>query len=198
MHWTSGVPLSLYGRDGRRKYLTPSERSRFIAVAMDWPRPEIGTLCLMLAYTGCRISEALALRAASVEIDEGFIAIRSLKKRGGLLVIREIPVPPDFLTLLGDHHQLDTADPADRLWPISRTQAWVQVKRVMQAARITDGPHAVPKGLRHAFGIHALRSGVPLNLVQRWLGHSSLATTAIYAQALGDEERELAARMWQS
>jgi len=53
-----------------------------------------------------------------------------------------------------------------------------------------------PKGLRHSFGIHAIRSGVPLNLVQRWLGHASMTTTAIYLQAIGDEEREIAARMW--
>jgi integrase len=35
-----------------------------------------------------------------------------------------------------------------------------------------------------------------LNLVQRWLGHSSMTTTAIYLQAIGDEERTIAARMW--
>jgi integrase len=66
----------------------------------------------------------------------------------------------------------------------------------MADAKIADGPHATPKGLRHGFGIHAIRSGVPLNLVQRWLGHSSMTTTAIYLQAIGDEERTIAARMW--
>jgi integrase len=70
------------------------------------------------------------------------------------------------------------------------------VKHVMADAKIADGPHATPKGLRHGFGIHAIRSGVPLNLVQRWLGHSSMTTTAIYLQAIGDEERTIAARMW--
>jgi site-specific recombinase XerD len=50
--------------------------------------------------------------------------------------------------------------------------------------------------LRHGFGIHAIRSGVPVNLVQRWLGHARLETTMIYLQALGSEEREIARRMW--
>lgn len=53
-----------------------------------------------------------------------------------------------------------------------------------------------PKGLRHSFGIHAIRSGVPLNLVQRWLGHASMTTTAVYLDVLGEEEREIAARLW--
>jgi len=49
-------------------------------------------------------------------------------------------------------------------------------------------------GLRHSFGIHASPSGVPLKLVQRWLGHASMTTTAIYLDALDEEEREIAAR----
>ncbi|CAO4172820.1 Site-specific integrase [Methylorubrum aminovorans] len=55
---------------------------------------------------------------------------------------------------------------------------------------------ASPKGLRHGFGVHALRSSVPLTLLQRWLGHAGLSTTAIYADVLGAEEREIATRMW--
>jgi integrase/recombinase XerD len=32
--------------------------------------------------------------------------------------------------------------------------------------------------------------------MQRGLGHASMNTTAIYLRAIGDEEREIAARMW--
>ena len=38
--------------------------------------------------------------------------------------------------------------------------------------------------------------GIPLNLVLRWLGHAPLSTTAIYAYAVGEEERHIAARLW--
>ena len=71
----------------------------------------------------------------------------------------------------------------------------MQVKAVMMQARIC-GRHASPKGLRHGFGVHAVRSGVPLNLVQRWLGHAQLSTTAIYADIVGPEEIAMAERMW--
>jgi integrase/recombinase XerD len=46
--------------------------------------------------------------------------------------------------------------------------------------------------------LHAIRCGVPLNLVQKWLGHARMETTAIYLQATGPEEREMAERMWAS
>jgi integrase/recombinase XerD len=196
MEHSGAGTLSLYGRDGRRKYLTTAERLGFIAAAQAQSRPHLETFCLILAFTGCRISEALSLTASSIETAEGFVAIRTLKKRGRLIV-REIPLPTWLIRRLVAVHELRTADPGGRLWPWSRGHAWSLIKSVMCAARIRPGPHASPKGLRHGFGIHAIRSGVPLTLVQRWLGHARLATTAIYTEALGDEEREIARRMWQ-
>ena len=58
------------------------------------------------------------------------------------------------------------------------------------------GPQACPKGLRHGYGIHAIRSGIQLNMLQKWMGHSSIETTAIYANAVRPEEMEIAQRMW--
>jgi integrase/recombinase XerD len=192
---TDGRPAgSLYTPSGQRKYLTAGERARFLQAAKDCARAELRTLCLTLAYTGCRISEALALTPAKVEREAGFIAIRSLKKRNGGVVIREVPVPTGLLHELSQVHE--RTNRTEQLWPLSRTWAWQQIKRTMHEAAISDGPHQTPKGLRHSFGIHAIRSGVPLNLVQRWLGHASMTTTAIYLDALGEEEREIAARMW--
>src|SRR4051794_15880142 len=63
--------------------------------------------------------------------------------------------------------------------------AWRQVTAVMAAAGIPPGPHHTPKGLRHGFGIHAISSGVPLNMLCKWMGHASMEVTAIYANALG-------------
>jgi integrase/recombinase XerD len=186
---------SLYTAAGQRKYLTAAERSRFLEAALACPRPDLRTLCLTLAYTGCRISETLSLTVASIERDGGFIAIRSLKKRGRV-VIREVPVPAELLDAIAEAHGIADRDPGARLWKLSRSRAWQLVKAVMKQARIAPGIHATPKGLRHGFGLHAIRSGVPINLVKRWLGHSRLETTEIYLQAVGAEEREIAARMW--
>jgi len=185
-------PASLYSRDGQRKYLTSQERSRFIAAARRYPRKDIGTLCLVLAYGGCRISEALAMTRYSVNAEDGTIAIESLKKRGAFIV-REIPVPDEVVKRLIEIAERQQG----KLWPFSRSRAWQLVKTVMLEADISVGLQATPKGLRHGFGVHAIRSGIPITLVQRWLGHASLATTAIYTQVLGNEEREIASRMWQ-
>lgn len=66
----------------------------------------------------------------------------------------------------------------------------------MDAAGLTDPASATPRGMRHTCGVLAVLNGIPLNLVQRWLGHAQLATTSIYADAVGAEERSIASRMW--
>lgn len=187
---------SLYTSEGQRKYVTAAERQRFLSSAVSFPRPEIATLCLTLAQTGCRVSEALKVVPGAVSPEEGFITLRSLKRRGGAVVFREVPVPMDLIAAIEAVHDLRGAVSSAPLWTVSRSTAWDWVKLVMSRAGIVGGPHASPKGLRHGFAIHAIRSGVPLNLVQRWLGHSSIRTTAIYLQVMGVEEREIAARMW--
>jgi integrase/recombinase XerD len=35
-------------------------------------------------------------------------------------------------------------------------------------------------------------------MLQKWLGHAQLSTTATYANAIGAEEQSIAARMWGS
>jgi integrase len=42
--------------------------------------------------------------------------------------------------------------------------------------------------LRHAHAVELAREGVPLNVIQRQLGHANLGTTSIYLQGIDTEE----------
>ena len=66
----------------------------------------------------------------------------------------------------------------------------------MIEAGIVEGPQMTCKGLRHGFGINATSNGVQLNMLKKWMGHASIESTAIYADAIGKEEQDIAARMW--
>mgnify|MGYP001139197497 FL=1 len=182
----------LFGTDGQRKYLTVQEQSRLLAVAAS-KAPHIATLCWTIAATGMRISEALALSPASIDLENGMIVTRCLKKRRDH-VFRTIPIPDALIASLVKVHEI-ARDPRRRPWTVSRMTAYRWICDTMAQAGII-GPHASPKGLRHGFGVRAIQSGVPLNMVQRWLGHADIRTTAIYTNAMGPEERALAARMW--
>jgi integrase/recombinase XerD len=184
--------MQLYDFAGRRKYLTPGERQAFLLAAERVPA-DVRTFCETLGFTGCRLSEALALTAARVDIAAGVLVFESLKKRRRG-IFRAVPVPPAFLDRLAKVH--DLAGVGDgRLWNWSRTTGWRRVRQVMVAASI-GGLCASPKGVRHGFGIKAVTSEIPLNMAQKWMGHARLATTAIYTDAVGPEEQKIAARMW--
>jgi site-specific recombinase XerD len=45
-----------------------------------------------------------------------------------------------------------------------------------------------PHQLRHAHAVELAREGVPLNVIQRQLGHANLGTTSIYLQGIDTDE----------
>ncbi|WP_084462163.1 site-specific integrase [Bradyrhizobium sp. WSM1417] len=191
---------SLFEQAGGRKYLNAAERRRF-AKAAARAKTDIRLFCLTLSLSGGRISEVLALTPVAVDLDACAVTIRTLKRRKPGIV-RQVPLPRGLI------HDLDRAfgirerqrDPLEatrRLWRWSRMTAWRRVKEVMALADITRTA-AMPKGLRHGFGVNAIANLVPQSLVQRWLGHASPKTTAIYCDVCGPDERDLAERMWKT
>lgn len=128
-----------------------------------------------------------------IDFETKHVIIRCLKKRGKR-VFRAIPLPAAFLDFLKGWFR-NGEDASQLLWPWSRMTGYRRICEVMDSAGIR-GAYASPKGLRHGFGVRAIQSGVPLTLVQRWLGHADIKTTAIYTSAMGPEEREIASRMW--
>ena len=64
-----------------RKYLTAPERARFLEAVGRHPKPTTQTLARTLAMTGCRVSEALGLRACDVDLETNEVRISTLKRR---------------------------------------------------------------------------------------------------------------------
>lgn len=191
--------INLFDDQGRRKYITKEERKSFLEASRDFDG-KTTTFCYILAFTGCRIFEGLNLKGKHIDIESQAITFETLKKRRKG-IFRQVPIPKDLLDLLKAVHN-PIKYSGSFLWAnkrnnqLSKMGAYKQVKKVFLKAGINE-PMNQPKALRHGFAINALQAGVPLNQVQKWLGHSSITTTAIYANALGEEERALAAKMWQ-
>jgi integrase/recombinase XerD len=189
---------SLYAADGGRKYLNRNERQRMLA-AIEFLEPGQALFALTLAWTGARVSEVLGLTPSSFQVERSVVALQTLKRRKPSM--REVPIPPALMGALDRHFQLSARrDPlsADhRLWPWHRVTAWRVIKGLMLKSAII-GARASPRGLRHAFGVGTLQCGVPLSLLQRWLGHARLSSTAVYTVACGPEEIAFAAQFWRS
>ncbi len=183
--WNAG---QIFDDAGRRKYLNADELARFLDLADGYALYR-RSFYYVLAYTGCRVSEALALSVDQLDPERRTLTIKTLKRRR--ISFRVVPVPDMMVEML----QALPLTEGGRFWPMHRATAWRYVKALHKRAGVT-GPMACPKGLRHAFGVRAAERNVPLPLIQRWMGHASPTTTAIYVDAIGAEERQFASRMW--
>ena len=74
------MPIDLFDNLGGRKYLNQAERELFEKAAKAGER-EVRTFCLMLLFSGCRISEALELSVNSIDFSAKAVVIRTLKKK---------------------------------------------------------------------------------------------------------------------
>ena len=76
------------------------------------------------------------------------------------------------------------------IFEASRSTAWRWLKRALVRAvelnQIPPGRKVGTHTLRHSAARHWLASGVPINYVSLWLGHSSIQTTLIYLEILPD------------
>jgi integrase/recombinase XerD len=84
----------------------------------------------------------------------------------------ELPVGPRFCILDGPTR--------GRPWSGAAVRSEFRRLAVRAGVRRRFAPHQ----LRHAHALELAREGVPLNIIQRQLGHANLGTTSIYLQAV--------------
>jgi len=99
------MSYELFTITGKRKYLSSQELDLFIATAKAHERPEVRTLCLVLAHTGARLSEVLALTSENIDLSDGVVVYRTLKQRDRVR-FRSVPVPASTLDAIEIVHRL--------------------------------------------------------------------------------------------
>jgi site-specific recombinase XerD len=149
-------------------------------------------LIVVLWRAGLRVSEALALQESDLDQARGAVLVRHGKgdkrREAGmddwawdqvapwLEQRRQLPVGPLFCTVLGP-----TAG-----GPWSSTAVRAQFRRLGRGAGVRR--RFAPHQLRHAHAVEMAREGVPLNIIQRQLGHANLGITSIYLQGIDNGE----------
>ena len=158
-------------------------------------------LFTLLYRGGLRIGEALALHSKDVDqaagtvtvlhgkgdrrrvvgLDDGAMAMlaRWLDRRKALGLNGRQPI---FCTLKGE--------------PLDDSYVRHALRRAAARAGVEKRVH--PHGLRHTHAAELMAEGVPANVIQQQLGHSSLATTSVYLDHIAPAERvaRLRARTW--
>lgn len=173
------------GRKRPAEILTKAEiRSLLAACSRRAPTGVRDRALLTVLYrAGLRIEEALDLKPADVDPERG--TIRVLHGKGDHN--RTVAVDDGAVAVL----QLWLAERAglgmngrQKLFctltggPLSANQVRQMVKR--RAARAGIDKRVHPHGLRHTHAAELVAEGVPVNVIQKQLGHVSLATTDVY------------------
>jgi integrase/recombinase XerD len=79
----------------------------------------------------------------------------------------------------------------DPLFPMARQVVDLYLKKLQDKLGIKIHAHK----FRHTFAVKAIMDQVPLNVLQQWLGHSSVFTTSIYTQITGMDTSEFMGRI---
>ena len=153
-------------------------------------------LLAVLYNTGARISEALRLCRRDIRLD----APPQVRLYGKGRKERICPLWPETANLLAAFFQHNRVGPEEPIFrnrydlPLRAAGARFRLKEYVQSAaqgvpRLND-KHITPHTFRHTAGVHLLASGVDVTVVQSWMGHASLNTTNIYAQANLETKRK--------
>ena len=140
----------------------------------------------LMLRCGLRVSEALQVRPSQLRFDRSppIISLPADIVGNKAKTAREIPIPEDLVEILRDRASGETKARNRPLVELSRQAVGQGMKKA--AAKVGIQPSRVhPHAFRHTYGRHCILRGVPVNVLQKWLGHSSLAMTMQYVYLAG-------------
>lgn len=192
--------------------LTPAQVARLLDGAYGLRYRDVLRLIL---GTGVRRGEALALTWPEIDLERGEAKIvGSLVRSNGRLVIsrpktkhsrRVAALSPAVVALLRAHRATQAAERlrAANYWADTGFVFTTELgepadpRNLLRTVKLASGKGGLPSmgvhTLRHTYATTALLAGVPLHVVSRNLGHSSIAITAdIYGHVTDDAARAAA------
>jgi len=143
-----------------------------------------GLIARLLVVTGLRISELTSLRVLDVTGAATRIRVRGKGDRERTVYVANDRLQKDFrhywqnkFDAQGSQAWLFANTKGDRLTP----QAYRKRLRTLSRSLRIE-PHLTPHRFRHSAATLLIEEGVDIRLVQRLLGHASIATTEIYTK----------------
>jgi integrase/recombinase XerD len=177
--------------------LSASEAERLVDAANGvTPRAMRDRALVELLYgAGLRVSEALGLEKASIDLDERLVRVVGKGGKERLVPLgRPAAEAVRRYLALGRPH-LDRRHRPDlflnaRGGALTRAGAFLVLRRLAERAGL-DPTRVHPHLLRHSFATHLLEGGADLRSVQEMLGHADLGTTELYTHVTDRRRREL-------
>ena len=147
----------------------------------------------LMLRCGLRVSEALQVRPSHLRFERTppIISLPADIPGNKARTAREIPVPEDLVEVLRDRASGETRARNRPLAEISRQAVGQGMKKAAELVGM-DPARVHPHAFRHTYGRHCILQGVPVNVLQQWLGHASLTMTMQYVYLAGDHHSYVA------
>src|SRR5713101_1406757 len=159
--------------------LSRDEEQRLIQRAYR-DKGERGLLIKTLFQTGARVSEFVNIKVEDFFFEETMLLIA--KGKGGKS--RYVPILPELTQELRTHLGQRTTGylfETNRHLPYSPRRIQQIVKATAAKAKIKK--RVYPHLLRHSVATTLLERGMPIEQIQKFLGHAKLETTQVYAES---------------
>ena len=138
----------------------------------------------VLYATGCRVSELVGLRLASLDLKVGYVRVLGKGSKERLVPMGDMARKKLERYLEESRHHLDKKCDQDHVFlnqrggKLTRQAFWLLLKKYAIKAEIEKD--LTPHTLRHTFATHLLERGADLRVIQALLGHSDISSTQIY------------------
>ncbi len=191
--------------------LAPEQCERVVACCR---RPREAFMVTVLRDSGLRIGEALGLRRGDLHllpdsrplgcaVVGAHLHVRHRANPNGALAKsrfpRTVPASEAVLSTYSDYQferdEILGDDDCDMVFvnlyhePLGAPMTYRAAKRFFERLASDCGFAVRPHMLRHSAATNWVRAGVDLDVVQRLLGHASLASTAVYLHARDEDKR---------
>jgi site-specific recombinase XerD len=181
---------------GRRYPADPPRTEEIVAVmraAGDGPHGvRVRGPIVVMWRAGLRIAEALALRETDLELPQGSLLVRS-GKGGRRRTVgmdewgwQQLRPWLEYRRTLPVGHLFCAINPPHTGAPVRSTAVRTRLRQLAEQAGVRR--RFAPHQLRHAHAVELAREGVPLNVIQRQLGHANLGVTSVYLQGIDTSE----------
>lgn len=201
---------------GKKKSVTPYSSSELKRLLEELETHRLFAYFRLLAYTGGRRGEILAVKWSDIDFEKSTIVISKNRTRIGKIVIeqdstkggdgrRVVQLDSETLRLMKDHRrrQIEERIKAGSLWqeadyiftqenglPLDPSTPYQLFKKTAKKLGLrSESLHSI----RHLHATELLNSGVGVHLVKDRLGHSDISTTLrIYAHIRPEQKQEVA------
>ena len=171
--------------NGQGKILTPEELRLLFTSGLLTPRDRaLFGICL---FTGCRVSEALALQ--TTDIKSGTLTFRKSTTKGKLKT-RVVDIHPDLAILLALYQPVKSGALFPGMRGRTLTLTRFMADKILKSASFRVGLEGVST---HSFRRTALTmmssAGIPLRVIQEISGHNDLGTLQRYLEVSPEQKR---------